>query len=48
MATFIKVDSKAGVLVLAAVLLGIWFYVAPDHAAETFASIRQSFMGVVP
>jgi len=48
MATFVKIDEKAGALILAAVVLGVWFFVAPDHAASTFVGIKESVMGVLP
>jgi|GEM_PF-4176456 len=48
MATFVKIDGKAGMLVLAAVVLGVWFYVAPDHATATFVGLKESILGVLP
>jgi hypothetical protein len=47
MATFIKIDETAGVLVLAAVVIGVWFMIAPDHATETVVGLKESILGVV-
>lgn len=48
MATFVQIDERAGLLVLAAVILAVWFYAAPDHATSTFAGLKEAIMGVVP
>ncbi|WP_158298331.1 hypothetical protein [Halorubrum sp. SD626R] len=48
MAMFLQIDEKAAVLILAAVILGIWFYVAPDQAASTFVGIKEALLGVLP
>ena len=48
MATFVQIDEKAGALILAAVVLGVWFYIAPDHAASTFMGFKEAIMGALP
>jgi len=48
MATFIQINERAGVLILAAVALGAWFVVAPDHATATIAGLKEAIMGVLP
>ena len=48
MATFIQIDERAGVLVLVAIILGVWVYAAPDHATQTFANLKDGLMGVLP
>ena len=48
MATFIQVDERAGLLVLIAAVLGVWFYAAPDHATSTFVGLKESALGVLP
>ena len=47
MAMFFQIDEKAGALILAAVVLGVWFYAAPDHATATFVRLKESVLGVL-
>lgn len=47
MAMFVQIDETAGLLVLVAVLLGVWFTVAPDQATETVVSAKEAVVEVV-
>lgn len=48
MAMFLQIDEKAAVAILVAMILGIWFYVAPDQAALTFVGLKEVLVGVLP
>lgn len=48
MAMFLQIDEKAAGLILVAVILGIWFYVAPDQVASTFVGFKEALVGVLP
>lgn len=48
MATFIQIDERAGILILAAVLVGVAFYVAPDATMNVVENARDAITGAMP
>lgn len=48
MATFVKIDERAALVIVAVVGIGLAFYLAPDATMTAIEGVSESIAGVMP